>query len=141
MKYSARLSDAIHLLIFILLNPKENLSSSAIAESIKTNPAYIRKLMSSLQKANLIQSKQGIANPILTRDLSEITFLDIYQAVEGDTPFLHLDTHTNPFCGVGVNIQSSIGELYTDIQGTLNQKLKQITLKDVLDIYIQKNIY
>lgn len=95
MKYSTRLSDSIHLLIFIHLNPKENLSSSAIAESIKTNPAYIRKLMSSLQKANLIQSKQGIANPILTLDLSEITFLDIYQAVEGDTPFLHLDTHTN----------------------------------------------
>lgn len=48
MKYSTRLSDAIHLLIFILLNPKENLSSSAIAESIKANPAYILKLISSL---------------------------------------------------------------------------------------------
>lgn len=84
MKYSAKLSDSIHLLIFIYLNPKGNLSSTAIAESVLTNPAYIRQLMSALKKAGIIHNTQGIAAPTITRPLSKITFFDVYQAIEGD---------------------------------------------------------
>ena len=45
MKYSTKLSDTIHILIFIALGDDEQLSSTKIAESIKTNPAYVRQLM------------------------------------------------------------------------------------------------
>ncbi|NCB92086.1 MAG: Rrf2 family transcriptional regulator [Clostridia bacterium] len=138
MKYSAKLSDSIHLLLFIHLNPKGNLSSSSIAESIKTNPAYIRQLMSALKKAELITNKQGVAAPSITRDLSDITFYDVYHAIEGDKPLLHLDTNTNPHCGVGMNIQFAIGDFYTEIQDTAEQKMKQLTMKDVLDRYLSK---
>lgn len=140
MKYSAKLSDSIHLLLFIYLNPKDNLSSAAIAESIQTNPAYIRQLMSALKKAGLIHNTQGVAAPTITRDLSKITFYDVYQAIEGDKPLLHLDTHTNPNCGVGVNIQFTVGEFYDEIQETVNQKMMQLTMKDVLDRYMQKTL-
>ena len=34
---------------------------------------------------------------------------DIYRAVEGDKPLLHLDTDTNPDCGIGINIQFALG--------------------------------
>ena len=37
MKYSSRLSDSVHILVLIALNPLENLSSSAMAVSIHTN--------------------------------------------------------------------------------------------------------
>ena len=36
--------------------------------------------------------------PVLPAD--EITMLDIYRAVEGEKPLLHLDIDTNPECGV-----------------------------------------
>lgn len=139
MKYSTKLSDSIHLLLFIHLNPKGNLSSSSIAESIKTNPAYIRQLMAAMKKANLIHNTQGVAAPTITRDLSEITFCDIYHAVEGDKPLLHLDTNTNPDCGVGINIQYAIGDLYAEAQEAMEQKLRQLTLQDVLDKYLEKS--
>ena len=48
MKYSTKLSDTIHILIFIALGDDEQLSSTKIAESIKTNPAYVRQLMACL---------------------------------------------------------------------------------------------
>ena len=41
MKYSTKLSDTIHILIFIALGDGEQLSSTKIAESIKTNPAFV----------------------------------------------------------------------------------------------------
>ena len=50
MKYSTKLSDTIHILIFIALGDDEQLSSTKIAESIKTNPAYVRQLMATLKK-------------------------------------------------------------------------------------------
>lgn len=45
MKYSTRLSDAVHILAFIALSPDCDLTSNKLAESIQTNPAYVRQLM------------------------------------------------------------------------------------------------
>ena len=54
MKYSTKLSDTIHILIFIALGDEEQLSSTKIAESIKTNPAYVRQLMATLKNAGIV---------------------------------------------------------------------------------------
>ncbi|MGI6010328.1 MAG: Rrf2 family transcriptional regulator [Ruminococcus sp.] len=54
MKYSTRVSDAVHILAFIVLDPKGSLSSDSIAKSIRTNPGCVRQLMSSLRKAALL---------------------------------------------------------------------------------------
>ena len=112
MKYSTRLSDAVHILTLIALNESPTLSSGAIAESIHTNPSYVRQFMAKLKKSGLINSYQGQAVPALSRKAEEITLLEIYKAVEGDKPLLHLDTHTNPLCQVGVNIQLALQEYY-----------------------------
>lgn len=49
MKYSTRLSDAVHILTLIALNESPTLSSGAIAESIHTNPSYVRQFMAKLK--------------------------------------------------------------------------------------------
>ena len=94
MKYSTRVSDAVHILAFIVLDPKDSLSSESIAESIHTNPGCVRQLMSALRKSGLLSSVRGHPRPSLTREPSAITLLDIYKAVEGDKSLLHLDTQS-----------------------------------------------
>ena len=84
MKYSTKLSDAVHILAFIVLNPNGSLTSDSIAESVHTNPGCVRQLMSSLRRAGLISSVKGHPKPSLTKELSMITLLDIYRAVEGE---------------------------------------------------------
>ena len=96
MKYSTKLSDTIHILIFIALGDDEQLSSTKIAESIKTNPAYVRQLMATLKNAGIVVNTQGHANAALAKSADKINMYDIYRAVEGDKPLLHLDTDTNP---------------------------------------------
>ena len=54
MKYSTRVSDAVHIMAFIVLNPKGSLSSNSIAESLHTNPGCVRQLMSALRRAGLL---------------------------------------------------------------------------------------
>lgn len=138
MKYSTKLSDTIHLLVFLYLAEGDRITSAKIAESVKTNPAYIRQLMSALKKGGLITSDRGQANAALTRTVDRITMLDIYRAAEGEKPLLHLDIHTNPECGVGVNIQLAIGDFYREVQDAAEQKMRKITLKDIIERYYEK---
>ena len=74
-------------------------------------PAYVK-----LKKAELMTSVAGHARPSLFKPADQITLLDIYKAVEGNKPLLHLDTHTNPDCGTGINIQLSLQGFYNEIQ-------------------------
>ncbi len=138
MKYSRKLSDTIHTLAFICLGEKEHLTSARIAESVKTNPAYIRQLMMALKNAGLISNTRGQANACLMRPADQITMLDIYRAVEGEKPLLHLDIDTNPECGVGIHVQLAIGDFYKEIQEAAEQKMREITLRDIIDRYHEK---
>ena len=135
MKYPTRLSGAVRVLADIALHPDCGLTSDKLAESIQTNPAYVRQLMSALRKGGLLISVKGHPRPSLAREPEQITLLDAYQAVEGDKPLLHQDIHTNPACGVGVNIQLVLRDFYLEIQKTAENKMREITLKDVLDQY------
>lgn len=138
MKYSTILSDAIHILLFIYLNKQNDLSSAAIAKSVYTNPSYIRQIMSKLKKAGLINSKQGAVKPEISKPLNEISMLDVYRAVEGDKPLLHLDTETNENCNLGVYIISSIKDCYEQVQKYTENKMKRITLNYILRSYYKK---
>lgn len=132
MRYSTRLSDAVHVLAFVALTCDPGLTSERIAESIRTNPAHVRKLMSDLKRAGIIVNTPGHPRPALTRDTTGISILDVYRAVEGDKPLLHLDTHTNPECGAGVMIQASLKDFYDEIQAEAEAKMAAITLEDVI---------
>ena len=86
MKYPTKLSDAVHILAFIALHPDASLTSEKIAESIQTNPGYVRQLMSALRKGGLLNSVKGHPRPVLAKEPCQITLLDAYRAVEGDKP-------------------------------------------------------
>ena len=132
MKYPTKLSDAVHILAFLALHPGANLTSERIAESIQTNPGYVRQLMSALRRGGLLTSVKGHPRPALTREPEQITLLDVYRAVEGDKPILHQDTHTNPACGVGVNIQLALADCYQEVQKSAEEKMREITLAQIL---------
>ena len=138
MKYSTKLSDTVHVMVLIAINQEKSLSSASIAESVHTNPGFVRQLMLKLKKAGLMTSVAGHARPSLSKPADQITLLDIYKAVEGDKPLLHLDTHTNPDCGVGINIQLSLQGFYNEIQEAAEEKMNMITLQDIIDTYYQR---
>ena len=138
MKYSTKVSDAVHILAFINLNPDLPLTSERIAISVQTNASYVRQLMSTLRKAGLLRSIKGHAKPELAKEPTEITLLDVYRAVEGRKPLLHLDTHTNPDCGVGVHVQNALQDYFDRVQEKAEGEMAAITLKDILNRYQEK---
>ncbi len=139
MKYSTKLSDAVHVLALIAINQDDfDLSSTSIAISVQTNPGYVRQIMMKLRQAGLMSSVTGHVKPALAKPAEQISLLDIYKAVEGDKPLLHLDTHTNPECGVGINIQLTLKNYYEDVQSAAEKRMAQITLQNIVDSYNQR---
>ena len=138
MKYSTRLSDAVHILVFIHQSSSSTVSSSEIAVSIQTNPSYVRQIMAQLKAAGLISSSRGQATPELGKEKEKTSLLEIYKAVEKEKPLLHLDTHTNPECGVGVNIQLALADYYRQIQNDVENSMRNITLQDIINSYLER---
>ena len=83
-------------------------------------------------------SVAGHARPSLFKPTDQFTQLDIYKAVEGEKPLLHLDTHTNPDCVIGINIQLSLQQFYNEVQKTAEEKMNMITLQDIINTYYQR---
>lgn len=135
MKYSVKLSDAVHILSFIHFSTQERITSKDIACSLKTNSSYIRQLMSTLKNAGIIINYQGKAHPQLVKPPENISLLDVYNAVEGNKPLLHLDADINPNCGIGVNIGYVLKDTYCEIQDSINKKMHSISLKSIFDNY------
>ena len=126
MKYSHRLSDAVHILTYLEIYHGQKISSQDLAASVDANPSLIRSLIAKMVKA-------GILKPKLSRPAAEITLLDVYYAVEENHHLLHIDEQTNQQCPVGKNIQPVLGKAYDQIQAAAEAMMKQITLQDVVD--------
>lgn len=132
MKFSHKLSDAIHILAYLDIFKDGDRSSKQIAASIEANPSVVRSLMSDLRRAGLIQSQQGAPNATLAKDPANITLLDVYHALNMNHDLLHIDPKTNPNCLVGANIQDTLNEVYAQVQVAAEAQLQATTLQDVI---------
>lgn len=138
MKYSYKLSDAVHLLSYLHIYQDGDLSSRAIASSIESNPSVVRQLMSDLRKAGLIATTKGAATPKLAKVPQDISLYDVYQAINMEHDLLHVDPQTNPQCIVGGNIQSTLNDYYAEIQKVAFDKMKEISLADVISDILER---
>ncbi|AQW21127.1 transcriptional regulator [Lentilactobacillus curieae] len=131
---NTQLSDATHILAYIALNQdKSEIKSSAIAESINTSPSLIRRMMSKLKNAGLINAVKGAATPSLAKNPGEISLLDVYLAISPDNSLLNVDEKTNSTCPVGSVIPNVLDHYYQEIQSTAEARMAKITLQEVLD--------
>lgn len=134
MKYSYKLSDAIHILAYVDIMPDgKSASSSDIALSIEANASVVRQLMANLKKAGLLESQVGAAKPKLARPASEISLLDVFRAVEINQELLHVDPRTNMDCTVGANIQQTLNTAYERVQNAAEAEMSKLTIQNIVD--------
>ncbi|UEG67902.1 Rrf2 family transcriptional regulator (plasmid) [Weissella hellenica] len=133
MKNSIQFSDAIHILIYLAIYENTDLlSSDAIAFSVKTNPAKVRKLMSQFKKAGLIITVKGKPTPKLAKMPKEINLLDIYKSVDDNGYLFKIDSKTSLSCVVGSNIQEVLDKTYHQLQTSIESELEKITLDKLI---------
>lgn len=134
MSISSRFAVGIHILALIEINKDGINTSEYLAGSVNTNPAVIRKIMGMLKKAGLVEVHPGIAGARLAKNVSDITLLDVYKAVNvvQEKELFSVHESPNPVCTVGRNIQDTIVPLFTFAQSALEKTLGNVTLEDVV---------
>lgn len=134
MPYSARLSTSVHILLAIYhFENKEKVTSTFLANSIQTNPVIVRNLLGKLQKAELVKVEAGVGGAHLTKSPQELTFWDIFQAVEDkNKPIFKANDDTNPNCPVGRVVNSVLQPRIDEVQENFKASLENITLASLI---------
>ena len=133
MQISSRFTMAIHMFACIDTFSDRKMTSDFMAASIGTNPVIIRKILQQLKAAGLIEVARGTGGVTITKPLDEITFLDIYRAVEcaPDEELFHFHENPNKNCPVGKNIHNVLDSRLLEVQKAMEEKLAGMTLADV----------
>lgn len=133
MQISSRFTMAIHMFACIDTFSDQRMTSDFMAASIGTNPVIVRKILQQLKAAGLIEVARGTGGVTITRPLEQITFLDVYKAVEcaPDEELFHFHENPNQKCPVGKNIHNVLDKRLLEVQRAMEEKLSEMTLADV----------
>ena len=134
MQISSRFTVALHIFTCVeVFKDEYKVTSDFLAGSINTNPVIIRKILTQLRNAGLIEVARGTGGITVTKPLSEITFYDVYEAIEpvenGDLFRFH--ENPNPECPVGRNIHRLLDQKLQAIQGAMEDEMKRYTIEDL----------
>lgn len=131
MRFSSRLTTAIHILLYIAVyGQEEKITSEVLADTTGVNSVNIRKILGQLKKAQLIQTKSGVGGTELIKELDEMTLLDVFLAVEdSDTTLFREHEHPNIDCPIGKNIHAVYHKHLVSIDETMRQQMASVTLK------------
>ncbi len=135
MQISSKFTIGVHLLAVIdYLGKDEKVTSSVLAGSIGVNPVIVRNVMGNLKEAGLISISQGKSGISLTKEPAEITFFDVYRAVDcvNEDGLFHFHENPNTECPIGRNIHKAMDSKLENIQKQMEDEMKKITLADVM---------
>lgn len=134
MQISSRFTVALHIFACVdVFKDDYKVTSDFLASSINTNPVIIRKILSQLKGAGLITVARGTGGITVNKPLEEITFFDIYQAIEPveNGSLFHFHDAPNPVCPVGRNIHALLDDKLKAIQDAMEDEMRKYTLADL----------
>lgn len=135
MQISSKFTIGVHLLVLVdYLGEDEKATSTVLASSIGVNPVIVRNVMRNLKEAGLISVSQGKSGISLTKTPDQITFYDVYKAVESvkDEGLFHFHENPNPECPIGRNIHKAMDSKLERVQRRMEDEMRKITLADVM---------
>lgn len=134
MQISSRFTIALHILSCIEAFNNIKVTSDFLAGSIHVNPVTVRNILLQLKTAGIVCIKRGKGGVSIALPLNEITFLDVYKAIEPleDGSLFRFHENPNPKCPVGRNIHRLLDERLLDVQNAMERELRRVTIADMI---------
>lgn len=135
MQISSRFTLAVHIFACIdVFKDDYKVTSDFLAGSTNVNPVIVRKILGQLKAAGLVEVARGSGGATIPKPLNEISFLDIYNAVEciENGELFHFHDNPNTDCPVGKNIHMVLDDRLIQVQKAMEDELSSITLEDVI---------
>ena len=132
---------AIHILAVLSFSGTEPQTSELLARSVNTNPVVVRRLLSLLKKAGLIDVRRGAGGSTLRREPENITLLDVYKAVVPNPKATPFYLHQNPscICFIGKNIHDALEAPFAKVNKAMQESLATNTIAEVA-AFIDKRV-
>lgn len=122
----------MHALVY-LGHTKKVLNSEELAQNVCTNPVLIRKVMSRLKKAGIVNTKGGNnGGYFLTADTETLTLREIAEAIDAHfvgSPWKSGDM--NKACLISSGMGSLMEELCARLDGLCRESLRDMTVADI----------
>lgn len=134
MQISSRFTIALHIFTAMdVFGDEYKLTSEFLSGSIGTNPVIVRNILSELKRAGLVKVARGSGGAEIAKAPEDITFYDIYCAVEAveDGKLFRFHKDPNPQCPVGRNIHNLLDGMLDDIQEAMEKEMKRYTVADL----------
>ncbi len=134
MQISSRFTLAVHIFACIdVFKDDYKVTSDFLAGSTNVNPVIVRKILGQLKAAGLVEVARGSGGASIPKPLSEISFLDIYNAVEcvENGELFHFHENPNTDCPVGRNIHAVLDDKLMRVQKAMETELSSVTLEDI----------
>lgn len=129
-----RFSVSVHIMVSLAYHQDELMSSEALAKVLKTNATFVRKLVSRLVEAELIESYRGKGGGIkLARSASSITLDEIYSASLEEKPLMC--TPKKPVtkaCAVSCSMNEILCNISGGIENSTKNYLSKMSVGDLL---------
>ena len=136
MRASTRFPLAVHTLMIIsAFSDQRKVNSNIVSESTGVNAVIIRNIFAQLKKAGLISVSPGPGGATLAKKPTQITLLDIFNAVEAEKTEDIFRFHGNPspHCPIGSNIYELLHSHLDNAMSALKKELFSVTIADLMD--------
>ena len=133
MQISSRFTLAVHIFACIdIFREDYKVTSDFLAASTNVNPVIVRKILGQLKAAGLVEVARGSGGASIPRPLGDISFLDIYHAVEciEHGELFHFHENPNEACPVGKNIHKVLDGRLMQGKRDMEDELSSITLEE-----------
>ena len=139
MNNDTRLAVAAHILALLSFAGKEHRPSDLLARSVNTNAVVVRRLISQLKKAGLVDVRRGAGGTILNQKPQDISLLDVYKAVVPKPTACPFYLHQTPNCNcyIGRNIREALQAPFAKVNEAMLESLAATTIADIAN-FIRK---
>ena len=133
MAVNTQFAIAVHLMAGLANNCGQDVKSGSLAMSVNTSPSFVRRILSKLSKAGLVETATGKAGSCwLARDAKSISLLDIYLAVDAPKAFAIHHYAAQKQCTVSCHIKTALENALTKTQKAMETSLAEISLAHIL---------
>ena len=135
MQITSRFTIAVHIITALdYFKDERKVTSDFLAGSIGANPVIVRGVIGKLKAAGIVSTRQGSTDTALIKPLDQVTFYDIYQAVDcvDSSGLFHFHENPKMECPVGRSIHAAMDARLAEIQAAMENEMKRITLADVV---------
>lgn len=131
MPRDSRMSRMLHVLIHMDRH-MQHPTSEQISRMLGTNPVVVRRMMSGLRENGMVKSEKGHGGGWqLTRDLADISLLDVYTAIGAPPLFNVGPDRDNPDCLVEQAVDARLAETLDSAETLLRDRFSAISVADL----------